>query len=800
MKELTIKYNPYTITTEFAINGKRPKMDSSLNLGHSRLQEWADQLPNWLVKEFNDKNWVIQFTGTSDDFTDLLEGFGQNNVGVKAKFNTKRMPDVDETENYIQQIFDEIQRGPIKELKSKDIVEAFEKAKNQEFEINVVATVSSGKSTLINALLCNNLMPSGMEATTATIVRITDDDNATNFKAKAYNSKGKLVKKTEDLKLEDMQEWNRSEDISQVDIAGPIPFVKSTGMKLVLVDTPGPNNARNKQHEEMTYRMIAHSDKSLVLYVLNAQQLGINDDKTFMDYVCNTMKKGGKQTKDRFLFVVNKINSFNPEPTGDGPGCIRRSLNGVKKDLEDRGIRNPNIFPVAALPALQLREKSRRPHSLNEFKDYSEDFEEMRFDQYNDYSHLPILIQRELEEDKKNMSPDGVVEIQTGIISLEKAISLYVKKYARTTKVMDLVLAFNNKLEELSAEASLHEMLRKDQATKAEMEKQIKLVRENIEAARNAQTFSAKVDKLDLVSNAQREVTALFKGLRTDISKMMAGRETKVELSKAKQQCFEIEKKSQSIRTQLKVELEKIIIDTYKNTVEDIIAEYKKYLQDLNMGVTNDSLKLNPLKIVSSEVGKLDINSLLTKNSELIKEKDVKVETYTVESGYDKGSNIFGGFFAGGALGALAGVAAGLFFTPALLAAPVIGAIWGGLEGAKEGDTRKTETKIRTIELPKTTTYVNMNVVANEFLQPIQEELAVTEKSVLDYVKSETVEVKSFVNRKLEEIDKILDSKLSMLAEYETGVKEKDAIIAERQKQLKWLEDIEKKINSIVKY
>ena len=112
----------------------------------------------------------------------------------------------------------------------------------------------------------------------------------------------------------------------------------------------------------------------------------------------------------------------------------------------------------------------------------------------------------------------------------------------------------------------------------------------------------------------------------------------------------------------------------------------------------------------------------------------------------------------------------------------------------------KTETKIRTIELPKTTTYVNMNVVANEFLQPIQEELAVTEKSVLDYVKSETVEVKSFVNRKLEEIDKILDSKLSMLAEYETGVKEKDAIIAERQKQLKWLEDIEKKINSIVKY
>lgn len=751
MKKLTIKYNPYTITTEFTIDGKRPKMDSSLNIGNSRLQEWADQLPNWLVKEFNDKNWDIQFTGTNDDFTDLLEGFGQNNAGVKAKFSAKRMPDVDETENYIKKIFDEIQRGPIKELKSKDIIEAFEKAKNQEFEINVVATMSSGKSTLINALLHSSLMPSGNQATTATIVRITDDDNATTFKAKAYNSEGKLLKKIDDLQLENMQEWNRSDDISQVDIIGPIPSVKSTGMKLVLIDTPGPNNARNKQHEEMTYRMIANSDKSLVLYVLNAQQLGIDDDKTFMDYVCNTMRKGGKQTKDRFLFVVNKINCFKPQPKDDGPGCIRHALNGVKKDLEDRGIHNPNIFPVAALPALQLREEDPFSDELDTFKKYSAYFEEMRFDQYNDYSHLPVSIQRELEDAKKEISPDGVVEIQTGIISLEKAISLYVKKYARTTKVMDLVLAFNNKLEELSAEASLREMLRKDQATKAEMENQIKQVRKNIEAARNAQTFSAKIDKLDLVSGAQREVTALFKGLRTDISMMMAGRATKVELSKAKLQCAEIEKKSQSIRTQLKVEVEKIIVDTYKNTIEDIIAEYKKYLQDLNMGTVGDKLKLNPLKLVSSQLGNININQVMNAH------KEVKtISDGGVWSGFLGRAvrTIFGGFFS----------------------------------------------SLSTIGLPKTATYVNMNVVASEFLQPIQEELAVTEKAVLDYVKSETVEVKSFVNRKLQEIDQVLDSKLSMLAEYETGIKEKDAVIAERQKQLKWLEDIEKKVNSIVKY
>ena len=797
MKQLTIKYNPYCISTEFAIDGVQPKMDSSLNVGNSRLQEWAELLPNWLVMEFGDKDWDVQFTGTEDDYADLQAGFSQSNNGIHVNFSIARMPDVAEAEAAIETIFNEIQNGPIQELKSQEIRDAFDKAKNQEFEINVVATMSSGKSTLINSLLGSEQMPSANEATTATIVRITDVDGARSFKAKAYSPEDELVKTLDEVTLEDTQEMNKDDNISLIEMEGPIPFVSASGMKLVLIDTPGPNNARNKQHEEMTYRMIANSDKSMVLFVMNAQQIGINDEKTLLDYVCNCMKKGGKQSKDRFLFVINKINCFDPQPKHDGPGCIRRVLEGVKKDLEDRGIRNPNIFPVAALPALQLREKSRRPHSLNEFKDYSEDFEEMRFDQYNDYSHLPVSIQRGLEEDKKNASPDELVEIYTGIVSLEEAIKLYVKKYARTTKVMDLVLAFNSKLEELSAEASLREALHKNQAVKAEMERQIVQVRKNIETARNAQTFSAKVDKLDLVSGAQREITQLFNGLRTDISKMMAGRDTMVELSKAKMQCVDIEKRSQSIQTQLKVQVEKIVVDTYKNTVESIISEYKKYLKDLNMGSEGDKLHLNPLKLVASEVSGLDINTLIGAHSEVKNETEVKLETYQEQTG---GSSRFTNTVISGTICSIIGGAIGLLTGMGVDKGVRLGIAGGTMLGLHKGDTRTYESKIRRIELPKQVTYVDMSVVASEFLQPIQEDLATTEKTVLDYVKQETVEVKSFINRKLEAIDKVLDSKLNMLSQYETGVKEMNAEIAENQKQLEWLEDIEKRVNSIVKF
>ena len=797
MKQLTIKYNPYCITTEFTIDGAQPKLDSSLNVGNSRLQEWAEQLPLWLVKEFGDKDWSIQFKGTEDDYADLQVGFCQSNNGINANFSIERMPDVAEAEKAIEDLFNEIQNGPIQELKSQEIRDAFDKAKNQEFEINVVATMSSGKSTLINSLLGSEQMPSANEATTATIVRITDVDGAKSFKAKAYSPEGELVKTLDEVTLEDTQEMNKDENISLIDMEGPIPFVSASGMKLVLIDTPGPNNARNKQHEEMTYRMIANSDKSMVLFVMNAQQIGINDEKMLLDYVCNCMKKGGKQSKDRFLFVINKINCFDPQSKHDGPGCIRRVLEGVKKDLEDRGIRNPNIFPVAALPALQLREKDRFGTVLQGYRMFSNAFEEMRFDQYADFSHLPSSIQKLLETGKKDASPDELVEIYTGIVSLEEAINLYVKKYARTTKVMDLVLAFNSKLEELSAEASLREALHKNQAVKAEMERQIVQVRKNIETARNAQTFSAKVDKLDLVSGAQREITQLFDGLRTDISKMMAGRDSMVELSKAQMQCADIEKRSQSIQTQLKVQVEKVVVDTYKNTVENIISEYKRYLKDLNMGPEGDKLHLNPLKLVASEVSGLDINTLIDAHSVVKNETEVKLETYQEQTGGSGklGNTIIAGSifgFVGGAIGVLTGIGA--------KEGAAMGAALGSWLGNKEGDTRTYESKTRRIELPKQVTYVNMSVVASEFLQPIQEDLATTEKNVLDYVKQETVEVKSFISRKLEAIDKVLESKLNMLSQYETGMKEMDADIAERQKQLAWLENIEKRVNSIVNF
>ena len=109
--------------------------------------------------------------------------------------------------------------------------------------------MSSGKSTLINALLGKKLMPVANRATTATIVRIIDT-NQDNFSAIAYNSKGEVLYKEENIDYTQMKAWNADKSISAIDIFGRIPCVDSVGMKLILVDTPGPNNSRDNDHKK----------------------------------------------------------------------------------------------------------------------------------------------------------------------------------------------------------------------------------------------------------------------------------------------------------------------------------------------------------------------------------------------------------------------------------------------------------------------------------------------------------------------------------------------------------------------
>ena len=118
--------------------------------------------------------------------------------------------------------------------------------------------------------------------------------------------------------------------------------------------------------------------------------------------------------------------------------------------------------------------------------------------------------------------------------------------------------------------------------------KQIQRIKETIESAKNAQIRSKNIDSIDLVTSVNKRLEEYFSTINTRISKMISG-ETKVEKTKALNQCEQIEKQCKAIALQIKVQIEKIIQDAYKTSINKVVEEYKKYLADLNLNVNSSA-------------------------------------------------------------------------------------------------------------------------------------------------------------------------------------------------------------------
>ena len=762
MTTVSIIYNPYKLTTAITVNGQKPKQNSSLNVENRRLQEWVENLPKILVDEWRDNSFEITFTGTQVDFDDLKSAFDTDGQNVKASFKFVKRADVADVEKALDKIFEDIKGGPVEELKDVRIKTAFEKAKNQRFEINVVATMSSGKSTLINALLGKKLMPAANEATTATIVRIVDDKDKDAFSAKAFDQEGNLVKELNAVTLKDMKALNSDPNVSIVELQGNIPFVRHSGMRLVLMDTPGPNNSRDKRHEQMTYEMLKNSDKSLVLFVMNGQQLGINDEKTFLDFVCETMKGGGKQARERYIFAVNKLDAFNPHPDDDGLDCIEKALKNVMQGLEDRKIIYPNIFPVAALPALELRSNDDESFAFRTFKNRSSKYDCMHLDNYYVFSHLPLRSKAVIDAGIEASDEDGKVLFHTGVKSIEEAINQYVNKYARTTKVNDLIQSFDGTLKELATVSKIEEAIRNDKSKKAELEKQIEKIQKNIETARQAKTVSSKIDGTNLTDKVEKKVTAKMNAIRNQISSIISSQSNKVEKSEARKQCVELEKRCKSLPAQINAQIAGLLNETYKETLHSIIEEYKKYLSDLNLGIGANALSFNPINLVMGSLN--DLSGIIEENTV------TKDESYTVKESYQK--RVEGGFLR----------KAASFLT------------WGLVED------HTYETAYRDKRIEKYVDEVDMKAVAKDYLLPILEKLGDIEKQTMKHAFDETNRLKEYLKKELVKIDKLLDEKLRSLYQIEDDSKTTDAEIKRKEKNLKWLESIQERVDSLIEF
>lgn len=218
---------------------------------------------------------------------------------------------------------------------------------NNIFKVCVVATMSSGKSTFINSIIGDEIMPEKNEACTAKTMAVLDNDAIT---AKRVH----IIRKNGDKEIVDiynrevLDRVNKDEDISDFLVETNIQSIANTSKALMLIDTPGVNNSNDVSHYKITKEFIDQMDMGAIIYLLNATQLATNDDAGLLDVVFKHIKK----TKGRvnILFVINKIDSLDTEKEN-----IMDIVRETKKYIESHGFKNPVIYPISALAAKALR-------------------------------------------------------------------------------------------------------------------------------------------------------------------------------------------------------------------------------------------------------------------------------------------------------------------------------------------------------------------------------------------------------------------------------------------------------------
>lgn len=213
---------------------------------------------------------------------------------------------------------------------------------NTMYPMLVMATMSSGKSTLINALLGQQILPSKNEACTAKMYSILDDDQNTVSRLYITDVNGKTTVKETNI-ADELAEANNDPNVANIFIRGQVKGVLNTDKALLIVDTPGPNNSRDLSHEKIMKEILGKINGGLILYVINATQMGINDDKYLLDLLKRYLVK---HKKSEVLFVLNKIDQIDVERES-----IDQLVLSVRDYLQTNGFERPNIIPVSALAA-----------------------------------------------------------------------------------------------------------------------------------------------------------------------------------------------------------------------------------------------------------------------------------------------------------------------------------------------------------------------------------------------------------------------------------------------------------------
>lgn len=750
MTTFDLTYNPFTKEKKFFVDGEEDCFDECWGTGNKELSEWCGDFFGKLFKKHNDPEMEVNFKGILRDYEfleDAKDAYEKENPSAKITLKDGGCANTSEKLGDLKTLFEKMQNEtPFESLRSKEVKDLFDKVVSSEFEMAVVATMSSGKSTLINAMLGRELLPARNEATTATLAKIHDEDGADHFEGKSYDKDGNELASCDPLMLENMDELNDNPETSVIEIHGDIVGIESKDLQLVLTDTPGPNNSRTDEHKEHTYSLLKADYKPMILYVLNGTQLETNDDNSLLNDVAKAMKSGGRQAQERFIFVLNKADEFDPAKGEDVP----KKVADVKAYLAKHDIHDARVFPVAARMAKVIRQyQNKQPLTETEEDEIlpkHTSFIKREWRHFSDFAPLSPAAKKAqdamLASAKGNSDAYQEALIYTGVPAVELAVSEYLTKYALPTKITEGVYSFKEKIDNLGIEAAETEKLKGNQAEVEKLSSALQAINAVLEKGEKADEVRKEIDSLSV----KPLLTTEFESIRSNLmgrvrteTQDMKGNKTE---EKAEEHIKQLKGILEDLERKFRLDVEDTLNEVLKRQAEKAVEEYNKYLEELIGKVEYDI----PPAAILGEKASISVDETLS-----VYKENVKVGSHQERNKNRK------------------------WYKP-----------W-------------TWSQDKYNIVPDYEDLVNFSKYLDDKIIPsIEESASSTKELAFDYAEEEEQKFKSFFK---EQLDKLDDAVKSKLKEKQKSISSKEALektIEQNNKNLDWIKDFKKDLDLLL--